>query len=74
MENIEPVRREITTLVAQNCGQKIGTFFSNTYAGEILPIFLHHSFLVLKEMVGEQKARELVSNILRKYSLTVPYE
>lgn len=74
MENTEPIRLEITSLVAQNCGQQVGRFFSNTYAGEILPIFLHHSFLVLKEMIGGQKARELISNILRKYSVTVPYE
>lgn len=74
MENAEPIRMEIMTLVSQNCGQQVGLFFSNTYAREILPIFLHHSFLLLKEMAGEQKARELVSNILRKYSVTVPYE
>lgn len=74
MENTEPIRVEIMALIAQNCGQQIGKFFSNTYAREILPIFLHHSFLVLKEMTGETKARELVSNILRKYSVTVPYE
>lgn len=74
MENTEPIRTEITTLVTQNCGQQVGKFFTTTYAGEILPIFLHHSFLVLKEMAGEQKAREQLSNILRKYSVTVPYE
>lgn len=74
MENTEPVRLEITALIAQNCGQQVSKFFTNTYAGEILPIFLHHSFLVLKEMTGVQKAREHLSNVLRKYSLTVPYE
>lgn len=74
MENTEPIRIDIMTLVAQHCGKEVGKFFSNTYAREILPIFLHHSFLVLKEMAGEQKAREQLSNILRKYSVTVPYE
>lgn len=74
MENTEPIRKDIMTLIIQNCGQQIGQFFSNTYGREILPIFLHHSFLVLKEMTGEQKAREQVSNVLRKYSVTVPYE
>ena len=74
MENTEPVRLEVTALIAQTCGQQVGKFFTNTYSGEILPIFLHHSFLVLKEMTGIQKAREQLSNILRKYALTVPYE
>lgn len=74
MEKSEPVRGEITSLVAQTCGTQVGKFFTNTYATEILPIFLHHSFLVLKEMSGEQKAREQLSNVLRKYNVTVPYE
>ncbi len=74
MENSEPIRREIMTLIIQNCGQHVGKFFSDTYAREILPIFLHHSFLVLKEITGVQKAREQLSNILRRYSVTVPYE
>lgn len=74
MENTEPIRAEIMNLIAQNCGRNIGQFFSNTYGRETLPIFLHHSFLVLKEMTGEQKAREQLGNILRKYSVTVPYE
>ncbi len=73
MENTEPVRSEIALLVSQNCGQKVGNFFSTTYSSEILPIFVHHSFLVLKEMIGEAKAQELVNNVLRKYSVTVPY-
>lgn len=74
MDKSEPVRGEISSLIVQTCGEKVGHFFSDTYANEILPIFLHNSFLVLKEMTGEQKAREQLNNILRRYSVTVPYE
>lgn len=74
MEKTDPVRSEVTALVFQNCGEQVGKFFSNTYQTEILPIFLHHSFLVLKELIGESKAREQLDGILRKHTLEVSYE
>jgi hypothetical protein len=74
MEKTDTVREEINVLISQTCGEQVANFFDNTYAGETLPIFLHHSFLVLKELSGEQKAREQLNNVLRKYSVVVPYE
>jgi len=74
MEKTDPVKAEIGSIIAQNCGKQVGDFFNQTYEVETLPIFLHHSFLVLKEMIGEQKAREQLTNVLRKYSVVVPYE
>ena len=74
MEKSDPVKIDIGSLIAQNCGDQVGSFFVNTYEEETLPIFLHHAFLVMKEMTGEQKAREQMGNILRKYSVVVPYE
>lgn len=74
MEKTNIVRADITSLVAQTCGRQIAAFFSTTYSSETLPIFLHHSFLVLKEMTGAQKAREQLNAILRKYGIIVPYE
>lgn len=74
MEKNNVVRGDITLLITQVCGGQIGKFFSTTYSKETLPIFLHHSFLVLKEMVGAQKAREQLNTILRKNAVIVPYE
>ena len=74
MEKTDPVRVETISLVSQVCGEQVGKFFATTYESEILPIFLHHSFLVLKELTGEEKAREQINSILQKYSVTVSYD
>jgi len=74
MEKTDPVKAEVGSLIYQNCGHQVGTFFFNSYSNETMPIFLHHSYLVLKEMIGEQKTKEQINTILRKYSVVVPYE
>ncbi len=74
MEKSDPVKGEICSIISQNCGADVGKFFRITYEMETLPIFLHHSYLVLKEMIGEQKSKEQINNVMRKYSVVVPYE
>lgn len=74
MEKTEEVRGAVTTLITQYCGDKASKFFSGAYSDETFPMYLHHSFLILKEIAGEEKAREQLNNVLRKYSIVVPYE
>jgi hypothetical protein len=74
MEDIEPVRKEIVSLLSQNYGEKFAGYFEKTYGHEIFPIFTHNCFVVLKDLVGIEKAREELNRVLVKYNVGVSYE
>ena len=72
--DVTPVETDVVRLLAQNYGEDVGKFFYNTNVGEIFPIFLHNAYLVLKELMGEQKAREQIDSILVRHSVVQKYE
>ena len=74
MRTHEPIKIAITMLISQHYGEKVGSFFSDTYAQEIFPIFLHNSFLLLQDLVGKEKAREQLDLLLSRYNIVIPYE
>ena len=74
MGNVDTVKKDIVVLLSQNYGEEVGKFFFDTNNGEIFSIFLHNSFLVLKELMGEQKAKEQLDFILKKYQVVQKYE
>lgn len=74
IDNVDPVEKDITVLLSQNYGNDVGKFFYDTNVGEIFPIFLHNAFLVLKELMGEQKAREQLDLILNRHSIKQKYD
>ena len=74
MASVNPVEIDIVKLLAQNYGSDVGKFFYDTNTGEIFPVFLHNAFLVLKESMGSQKAREQLDTILVKHNVVQKYE
>ena len=74
MSNKDVVREEIEGVISQNFGDKVGRIFSDAYDKEIMPIFLHNAFLLLKDLLGVDKARETLNSILTKHDAFVAYE
>lgn len=74
MADTEPAKLAILSLLAQNYGDRVGKSFSDMYSKETFPIFLHHSYIVLKDFIGVQKAKEQLDTVLTKYNSYMPYE
>lgn len=76
MAQIDIIKEEIITLIFQNYGEKIATYFETAYGREIFGIFLHQAFLLLKDLTGKEKAKADIDRILIKYKIFLysPYE
>ena len=74
MGTVEPLRQDIIELVSRNFGKDVGEFFSSAYEEDTLPIFLNHSYTILKELMGENKAREQLDIVLNRYNMFQKYE
>ena len=74
MDNAQAIRQDITMIISRNLGGDVGKFFLTAYEEDTVPILLHHSFVILKELLGENKAREQLDLILKKYTLSIKYD
>jgi len=71
MGNLEPAKQEIFTLLCQIYGEMVGNFFLSTHSAEVIPVFVHNSFELLKQNLGEYKASEQLDRILSKHGVSV---
>lgn len=70
----DSVKRSILSLIAQDYGEKVGAVFAEATLQDTFPIFLHNTFLLLRDLVGKAKAREQIDSVLDRYNIVVPYE
>lgn len=69
MERNEKAKEEVITLVMQNLGKPAATAFSDAYFGSTMPIFVDTALSILSDLIGDQKARQELTEVLIKYSL-----
>lgn len=69
MSEVALIKHEIIELLLRNYGERIANYFENAYGEEIFGIFLHQAFLVLKDLVGKEKAKAEIDRILNKYKI-----
>ena len=70
----DAIKQAIIKLISENYGEKVGKVFSDTSSREIFPIFIHNSFLLLRDLVGKEKAKQQLDSILNRYDVVIPYE
>ena len=76
MENssVEIAKKDIIVLLSDNYGEKFAEFVAKTYSTEGFPIFTHDCFVVLRDLIGVDRAREEMNKVLEKHKVSVTYE
>jgi len=69
MEKNESIRDEILQLLLHHLGEKVSASYYSHYADETLPIYVHHAYVLLSSLIGEQKSKDEIDTILLKHSL-----
>ena len=64
-------KNEIVELLSEIYGGNVGGFFHNTHSGEAIPIFVHNSYVLLKQNLGAYKATEQLDQILSKHGVSI---
>lgn len=68
-------RADIINLISQNFGDPTAKTFSDFNSDEPFPIFIASAYELLKELLGERKAREQIDMVLAKHSISeITYE
>ena len=70
MDSTEATKHEIVYVLSAIYGEKVGTFFESTHGTEVLPVFIHNSFTILKQNMGYWKASEQFDEILSKHGIS----
>ena len=74
MSTNDSIKRAILALISNDYGEKVGKVFAETTVQDTFPIFLHNSYLLLRDLVGKNKARVQIDSVLDRFNLVVPYE
>jgi hypothetical protein len=76
MENgaTDIVRKEIIILLSDNYGEKFAEFVEKTYSKEVFPVFTHDCFVVLRDLIGIERAKEAIDKVLVKHNVSTSYE
>lgn len=71
MDSTEATKHEIVGIISDIYGMKVGSFFESNHKTEVLPVFVHNSYTILKQNMGEWKANEQLDSILSKHGVSV---
>lgn len=71
MDKTETAKTDIVGLLSEIYGQKVGSFFLSTHGKEPIPVFVHNSYILLKQNMGAYKATEELDRILSKQGVSI---
>lgn len=71
MSNSESAKKEIINLLAAIYGEAMANYFKAKYERELLPHFVHSSFMLLKQNMGEYKAGEQLDLLLSQFGVSI---
>ena len=71
MNNSESAKTEIINLLAAIYGEAMANYFQTKYEKELLPHFVHNSFVLLKQNLGEYKAGEQLDQLLSRFGVSI---
>jgi hypothetical protein len=71
MESSEPAKLEVVMLLCEMYGDAVGKVFQATHAQEVIPVFVHSSYMLLKQNMGGYKAGERLDKILSKHGIAI---
>jgi hypothetical protein len=71
METTDSAKNDIVTLLSDIYGAIVGELFQTNHRTEVIPVFVHSSYLLLKQNMGQYKASEELDKILSRHGVSV---